>query len=427
MRRSPFPLALLAALVAAPAFAQTPTERMSACEPGAPGLALVGTITDAETGHPLHGAVVIVDDYPLGSADSVGCYTVIGADEIMGGRRHVTVHMHRYQAPDTMVEISPDHSDTVHFALRSVAPGCCLLEGEWSLRLMLDDRGETGVRPRADEVEGRMVFSGRLPSGWDEEETDPHMEWGRFDVDLSTFFGGPYARDVSTTTFGPVTGDFFRQAVGEVLDDDSVMMVMIPGMSHGGLSLEGTIRGDTVHGKWIQNAYCCGARGRFVMHRVPASPTGDSLIVRGIRIDAEMREAAREAEAARAKRVGYLRLRVFDESTGNYAPVEFAAAGHETNPGGYTYRGHYGSGNDGWGEEHQFEPGTYDLLVFRYRCKGEERFADEDYVENRMERITVTIQSGQRVDKDIRLDLCAIEPDDFSDLPPLPDDDPARR
>ncbi|HEX2080418.1 MAG TPA: hypothetical protein VHG08_22135 [Longimicrobium sp.] len=402
-----FLVLVAAALVSTPAPAQTPAERMSACEPGAPGLALVGTVTDAETGRPLHGAVVIVDDYPLGSADSVGCYTVIGADEIVGGRRPVTVHVHRYQAPDTVVEISADRSDTVHFALRPTAPGCCRLEGEWSIRLALDDRGGTGINPRADEVEGRMVFSDRLPSWGDEEETDSHTERGRFDVDLGTFFGGPYAQDVSTTTFGPVAGDFFRQAVGEVLADDSVMMVMIPRMSHGGLSMAGTIRGDTVRGQWVQNAYCCGARGRFVMHRVPASPAGEALVARALRADVEMREAANEAQAARARRVGFLRLRVFDEGSGRYARVAFTALGHEDNPQGATVNLSYSSGEDGWSREYELVPGRYDLFVNNFPCRGELEMADDDYV--RMPRFTVTIEPGRRVDEDIRLDLCSLK------------------
>lgn len=406
MRISLSSLALVAAaLTSTPAPAQ-PAERMSACEPGAPGLPLVGTVTDAETGRPLHGAVVIVDDYPLGSADSVGCYTVIGADEIIGGWRRVTVHMHRYQAPDTVVEISPDRSDTLHFALRPSAPGCCRLEGEWSIRLTLDDRGDTGINPRAGEVEGRMVFSGRLPPLSYAGGGDPRIENARFDVDFGTFFGERYAPDVSATTFG-LAGDFFQQAVGEVLADDSVVMVMIPGLSHGGLSLAGTIRGDTVRGAWAQNAYCCGARGRFVMHRVPASPAGDSLVARGQRFDVEAREAMNRAQASRARRLGLLRLRVFDEGTGRYARVTFTALGHEDNPRGATVSLGYSSGEEGWGREHEFQPGRYDLFVNTFPCRGELEMADDDYV--RMPRFTVTIEPGRRVDQEIRLDLCSLK------------------
>jgi hypothetical protein len=214
--------------------------------------------------------------------------------------------------------------------------------------------------------------------------------------------------------YGPTTGDFFQQAVGEVLADDSVMIVMIPGMRHGGLSLEGTLRGDTVRGAWVRNAYCCGARGRFVMHRVPASPAGDSLIARGRRAMDEAREEAEKEERARERRVGHLRLRVWDEGTGRYALVRFGAKGHDDNPGGGTTSIAYASDADGWGPAHAFEPGRYDLFVFEYPCKGEELMPDDEYVENQMPRITVTIESGKRVDQDIRLDLCSIKPYDLS-------------
>lgn len=81
MRILPSILAAIAAalLLAAPCTVQP---RMSACEAAAPGLPLVETVTEADTGRPLSGAIVIV-----GRTNSAGCYTVIGADEIMGGVR----------------------------------------------------------------------------------------------------------------------------------------------------------------------------------------------------------------------------------------------------------------------------------------------------------------------------------------------------
>lgn len=403
--------------VAVPAASQTPPARESACDRAEPGLPLVGRITDATTGQPLLGAVVIVDDYPLGMAEDDGCYLVIGGDEIMGGRRRVQVVMHRYVSADTMIEISAERSDTVHFALRPTAPGCCRLEGEWSLHLTLDTLPEGNrLEPRAREAEGRMVFSGRLPSGFPGEREDPRVENGRFDVDLSRFFGGPYAADVSTTVMGPTSRDFFTRAAAEVFEHDSVAMVLIPGMSHGGLSLEGTVSGDTVRGRWVQNAYCCGARGGFVMHRVPPSPAGDSLIARGVRHMAEEREAAEKEKAARAGRVGRLRLRVWDTGAGRYTEVRFAAEGHEDNPGGGSTSLAYESGADGWGRVHELEPGRYDLLIYEFTCNGETRMGQWVDVTERTPRFPVTIQPGRQVDKDIRLDVCAIEPDEGDEM-----------
>lgn len=402
-------LAILITVLSAalPAAAQAPAA--AACEPGEPGPPLVGRITDAVTGAPLHGAVVIVDDYPVGMSEDDGCYEVLRADEIMGGRRRVVVDMHRYVAAGTMLEISAKRTDTVHFALRPTAPGCCRLEGEWALHLTLDTVPEGNrLKPRSRETEGRIVFSAALPSGLGPKHEDPRVEHGRFDVDLSRFFGGPYGPDVSTTVMGPISPDFYTRAAAEVFEHDSVMMVFIPGMSHGGLSLEGTLASDTVRGRWMQNAYCCGARGRFVMHRVAPSPAGDSLVARGVRRIAEERAAAETARAARAGRVGRLRLRVWDTGAGRYTQVRFAAEGHEDNPGGGTSSLAYESGADGWGRVHAFEPGRYDLLVYEFTCNGEERMANWVDPDERTPRFSVTIEAGRQVDKDIRLDVCAV-------------------
>jgi hypothetical protein len=405
-------LAAAALAVAVPAVAQTPVERVRRCGDRWEGESpLVGTVTDVESGRPLY-AVLIIDDYPLGSTDETGCYSVTPADEIVGGHRRVQVQVHRYQAVDTVLEIRREATDTVHFALRPVAPACCRLEGEWSIRLTLDPGPESSrLRPRAKEVEGTIVFSPRLPPPprpWLREREPSPVEQGRFQVDLGTFFGGPYARDVSTTIFAPRTGDFLQQVEGEVLADDSVMMVMIPGMSHGGLSLDGTLRGDTVRGTWVQNAYCCGARGRFAMHRVPASPAGDSLVARGQRSMQAAIEASERGERARKLRVGTLRLRVLDEGTGQYVAVDFAARGHASNPGGGTTSISYSSGAGGWGREHVFEPGRYDLLVYTFPCRGEEQMGD-GLSDDAVPLATVTIEPGKRVDQDIRVDLCSLK------------------
>jgi hypothetical protein len=405
-------LPLLIACLAAtlPAAAQSSAERMRACDAGEPGFPLVGTVRDAETGEPLPWAAIDVQGEDPDLTDEDGCFAVPSMEG--SGPRRVRVAQRRYLPMDTVVEVS-GRGDTLHLALRPAPPGCCRLEGEWTLRLTLDTIPQGNrLKPRARETEGRIVFSERLPSGFAEENEDPRVENGRFDVDLAPFFGGPYARDVSTTIMGALSEDFFTRAAGEVFTQDSVALVLIPGMSHGGLSLEGTVSGDTVRGRWVQNAYCCGARGGFVMHRVAPSSAGDSLIARGVRHMAEEREAAEKEKAARAGRVGRLRLRVWDTGAGRYVEVHFAAKGHEDNPRGGTTSLSYESGADGWGRVHELEPGRYDLLIYEFTCDGELRMGQWVDVTERTPRFSVTIEPGRQVDKDIRLDVCAIEPDD---------------
>jgi hypothetical protein len=408
-----FPLLIACLAIAAPAAAQSSAERMRACDPVEPGYPLVGTVRDAETGEPLRFAAIDVQGEDPDWTGEDGCFAVPSMEG--SGPRRVQVALRRYLPLDTVVQIT-GRGDTLHLAMRPAPPGCCRLEGEWTLRLTLDTIPEGNrLKPSARETEGRIVFSERLPSGYDEEHEDPRVEYGRFDVDLAPFFGGPFARDVSTTTMGAPSEDFFTRIRGEVFAHDSVALVLIPGMSHGGLSLEGTVRGDTARGDWIQNAYCCGARGRFVMHRVPRSPAGDSLVARGVRRMAAEREAAEQAKAARAGRVGRLRLRVWDTGAGRYTEVRFAAEGHEDNPGGGTTSLAYESGADGWGRVHELEPGRYDLLIYQFTCNGEERMGQWVDVTERTPRFPVTIVSGQQVDKDIRLDVCAVEADDGGD------------
>lgn len=411
--RPRFALLIACFFAALPATAQSASDPMRGCAPGDPGVRLVGIVTDAETRRPLRSAFVRVEGHALDMSDSIGCYAIRGADEIVGRGRRLVVDAHHYVAADTLVDFVRGQRDTLHFALHPAAPPCCRLEGEWSLRLVLDTIQPGILRPRAREVEGRMVFSGRLPPRSWIRAPDPAAEDARFDVDLSVFFGAPY--HVSTPAFGG-PADLVRQAFGEVLADDSVMMQMIPGVTHVGLSLYGTIRGDTVTGTWAHNASCCGARGHFVMHRVPASAAGDSLVTRGIRAAAAWRAAENKERQARAAREGHLRLRVWDEGTGRYVQVRFAAEGHEDNPGGGSSSIAYESGPDGWGRRHAFEPGRYDLLVYELTCDGETRMGDWVDPDETTPRWPVTIESRKQVDLDIRVDVCSI--------PDVPDDDP---
>lgn len=281
------------------------------------------------------------------------------------------------------------------------------MDGEWTVTLVMDAPAQGRAMPASREIRGRFVFSPRIL--WLEEDQPPaSVVIGRSGVDLAPFFGGAYARDVSTTVMGPVQADFFRETFADVTGD-SVDIVTIPRMSHGGLSLTGRIAGDSVAGRWTQNAYCCGASGRFVMRRVAPTAAGDSLIAQATRAQAAARaEAEREAKA-RARRVGHLRLRVLDEASGRYVDAAFAAEGHEDNPNGGTTILAFRSAEGGWGPEHAFEPGRYDMVLYEYPCRGEPEMPAEEYV-RRMPRVEVRIESGRRVDQEIRLNLDSIQP-----------------
>lgn len=402
------PLLAVATLLAAPARAQSP-ESTPPCQPGDGPLTIA--VTDAATGRPLPSAWVVVDGRGvIDFTKRTACHDVT-LPKTSGTRHRVEVESRRYVSADTTVDVPRGESRMVRIALVPAPPACCRLEGEWEMTLVLDSAGR--LEPAKRTTTGRMAFHPRLtpPARRGFEEEEAFSEWARFDVDLGVFFGGPYARDVSTTVYGAVTEDFFQQAVGEVFAGDSVMIGMIPGMSHGGLSLRGSLRDDTVRGRWVQNAYCCGARGRFEMHRVTPSAAGDSLVTRGARILAESIRRAEEEVEGRKARAGSLRLRLTDERTGRYAAASFGLERHAADGQDGSYTTSYDSGADGWGREYRLEPGRYDVLLEEFTCNGQRRFADEDSV-RALPRVTLTVETGRRVDQDIRLDLCSIPEED---------------
>lgn len=282
------------------------------------------------------------------------------------------------------------------------------MDGEWAVTLVMDAPAEGQAMPAAREIRGRFVFSPGLTIP-DSGEPPPSVAIGRSGVDMAPFFGDPYARDVGTTVMGPMTADFHREMYADLTGGDSAEIILIPRMSHGSLRLAGRLAGDSVAGEWVQSAYRFGARGRFTMRRVARTAAGDSLVAQAIRANARIEAAAKREAEARARRMGHLRLRVLDEASGRYVEASFAAEGHEDNPDGGTTSLAYASAEGGWGPEHAFEPGRYDLVLHGYPCRGEPKTPADEYV-RRMPRVEVRIESGKRVDRDIRLNLDSIQP-----------------
>lgn len=411
MRLIPSTALALAALclLCACAAAQTPDERMRECaDPGYPDIQLVGVVTNAATGEPLDDAVVTFGDYLAGLSDPSGCYIAGMKEEYLRGRQRVSVHVHRYLSADTVLELSPERIDTVHFALRPTAPGCCRLEGEWSLRMVLDAALRKQVDVDWTELDGTIVFSGRLPPLQGDGRADTLLvEAGRFEVE-------GLEQDVEVDDgpgSGPVApGDYWKHTAGEVFAGDSVVVGLVPLLTHGGIMLTGRIRGDSIRGRWMQNEPLGVIGGRFVMHRVPASPRGDSLVAQGIRAAAR----AREAEAERQLRVGTMRLRVVDARTGEYARVGIwvqSQRGGEEDPANTFV--HTSAEGDGWSDPEELEPGRYDLFIHQYECGGRRHIPNEEVEENQRPRGKVVVRSRQPTEQELRVDLCAIQGHDF--------------
>jgi hypothetical protein len=312
-------------------------------------------------------------------------------------------------------------------ACASVPPGSSdhVLEGEWVVSLTMDTMSGGRPLPPKRTIAGRFVFSGGLP---DDEPWISSAEFipGRSGLDLSPYFGGPYARDVSTTVAGGMQEDFFRELAGWAGPGDSVSIALIPRMSHGGIAFEGSVSGDTIRGRWVQEAYCCGARGSFVMSRVPRSTASDSLLAQAVRAHERARREHAAAVRARERRIGYVRLRVMDDASGRYVPIGFAAAREATEDSegvvSFTHR----SGESGWGPAHDFEPGTYRFTIYDYPCAEMGEMPDSKYFA-RIPALNVVVASGDTAYHEMRINLDSLRRGDrrparercWADLEPL--------
>jgi Carboxypeptidase regulatory-like domain len=232
---------------------------------------LTGRVTLAGSGAPLPG--VWVNTGPFGGeTDSLGRYTV---DRVEPGRVEVLFERRGYVEERRTYTAKSKRTDTMDVVLRLGQRACCQLSGRWSVRLDVDTPGIAARTMRSRTALGTLRFGPEYPDPFAEvreaaqaDTLNPVKdEFGRFDIDLAVFFGGPYGRDVSTTVFGGADSTLFKEAAGAVFDGDSAEVHLIPRMSHGGIYMAGRVRNDTITGRWWQAAYCCGAMGRFVMVR----------------------------------------------------------------------------------------------------------------------------------------------------------------
>ena len=215
--------------------------------------------------------IVLLDDYPLSESDSSGWYEVSLDRYMEPGWHEVNVGAPGYIEERRKAWMDRGTFDTVDLRLRRAPRPRARLEGNWSVLLRFEEKGALGPPPSKRVVVGTISFSDTFPPVWPNrgpQDSFVTEEVGRYDIDLKSFFGAQIAKDVSSTTFGSTAGSFAVEATGSVHSYDSVTIDLIPRISHGGLSLSGRMLADSVIGKWVQRAYCCGAAGTFIMKRV---------------------------------------------------------------------------------------------------------------------------------------------------------------
>jgi hypothetical protein len=224
---------------------------------------------------------------------------------------------------------------------------------------VLDSVGALAPKPVARLVRGSiMVASMSADSAYGERGTyTPTDRFARSAIDFSPFFGGRIARDVSTTVFGPVDSGFVNEATAGFAPPDIVHMTLIPRISHGRIEMTGQLRGDSITGRWVQILYCCGASGRFAMHRVAQSAPALTLPPR-----------PRPPPPLDTTVLGKARVRVWDHSAGRYIRVAHALRFPD---GAWQTAYHTGPDSTGWGKPIWLRPGRYEVEILVIPCGDE--------------------------------------------------------
>src|SRR6266568_1423257 len=261
-RRSPSRRLALTILLAACASRELPAQQ-PVCRPVDGAWAVSVRVTDAATRRPVTNAIASTM-MSVAETDSLGwtCLRTFA-------QQAETLEFRRpgYREASLTVSGVPGQVVARDLRLERVPRPCCDLRGQWSITLLLDSRGER-QQPKALSVTGAVNLGPRYLASQPNDDLDSlvHVARGLHQVDFTPFFGGPVARDVTTSVFGDGP-DLLHEVEGIVVAGDSVAITFIPRMTHGSLSLYGRIRGDTIRGRWSQNMFCCGTVGRFVMTR----------------------------------------------------------------------------------------------------------------------------------------------------------------
>lgn len=140
---------------------------------------------------------------------------------------------------------------------RRIRPaGAGAIDGLWEVCLEADPEADARPPRVIDTVAGFLMLSRAASFGrpWTHVGGRPDA-YGTYTIDLARLGIG---RDPRL----PVP------LAGARLEGDSLRIVLDPFGSHGSISLEGRLAGDTVRGRWWEDAYVGGHRGTFRMSRL---------------------------------------------------------------------------------------------------------------------------------------------------------------
>lgn len=239
--------------------------------PVLPGV-LEGTVRTDLGGQPMAG-VWVATQLDITQTDSLGQYRVMvdaAPDTVLFSARG-------YQTSSSAVRWGRKRPRRIDACLVRAPTEPTPLDGKWEARFVLA-AGFAGDTIRARTVGGILEFADSIPNHRGPSQEDDWRLFGRTDVDFTPFLGGPVGPfKESRSVFGPVDDSFWTELEAGLPSDDSVWVYFVPRISHGAVTLEGRVRGDTIRGTWyvreyccrgVQNGSCCGPFGTVILSRV---------------------------------------------------------------------------------------------------------------------------------------------------------------
>ena len=234
---------------------------------------IVGRVTDAYSGAPLKDVSLSVDKAPFASTDSAGWYDLYWE----AGSHVISINERGFLSQELEHVFRAGTTDTLNVSLLRANPPCCHMEGKWRVELRRIPLGVIRFRPFTKTISGEVYFSDTIPDPIGLRKSYRSLDdraLGYFDVPFSRFFGSQIAADVSTTVVGGSPDTLEREVLASVFAGDSVELSFIPRVSHGGVTLLGRLKGDSVIGTWYLRAYAVGSRGDFIMVRANSPGRG---------------------------------------------------------------------------------------------------------------------------------------------------------
>jgi hypothetical protein len=347
---------------------------------------VIGHVIDAATQRPIILAEVGESDEDTGFArtDSTGAYAMFAHAGILS----LSASRNDYGVALRKVELHDHKTTVVDFTLHRLPAPCCRLAGQWTVKLTLVHQ-QPDVKPTAHIASGRMLFgptiASPLPFFVNPPDDTVQMESGRFDIDLTPFLGTQTPEQVSTTVTPNGEASFLRDVVGTVFPGDTIELTLIPNLSHGSIFVRGKIAGDSITGRWYEQAYGPAASGHLSMHRFS-------------RVTPELHEPPPPPPPPAQDRSawGKVRVRVWEASSNRYIVATHALEFPDSSENS-AYHTHATA--EGWGDTIELPPGGYTVLLMDFPN------GDPMWRVPRKSARHFTVSTGQTADVTIRLNL----------------------